>query len=147
MLEWLNNLAPATVPAWLALAISVLLAAIKIWELIRDRVRVEIGGNFTSSESEGNEIYIRNVSPKAVILIYWEVFFGKAGLWRREERHIESAESSAGTTIAASSTCTLEFRHEHYFLTDAATLNGRAIWIRLYFAGRRPIVRKIYWLR
>jgi hypothetical protein len=136
VLEWFANLPSATVPAWLGFVLSAVLAAIKVWELVRDRVRVD--GDFASLDSVGNQIHIRNLSPKAIILIYWDVFYATKPLLFRKKQPIESAEDSKGVTIAAMSTYTLSFQEQNYFSTDAATLDGRAVFIRLYFAGRRP---------
>jgi hypothetical protein len=142
--DWLNNLPPAALPAWGGLLISFCLAVIKILELRRDRVRVNVGGDFAGLESVGNQIHIRNLSQRPIILVHWEVFYGSWRWIRREEDHIQSAEDSKGATIAATSTYSLSFTNQCYFSTSVAALRGRAVFIRLYFAGRRPIVRKLY---
>jgi hypothetical protein len=45
-------------PAWWGAGLSTVLAVIKVAELIRDRVRVEVGGDFASLEEIGNDIHI-----------------------------------------------------------------------------------------
>jgi hypothetical protein len=142
--NWFANLPDATIPAWLGFALSAVLAAIKIAELVRDRIRIEVGGDFASLKSVGNQIHIRNLSPKPIILVHWEVFYATKPLLFRKEQHVGSAEDTKGTTIAAMSTYPLSFTEQYYFSTSVAALKGRAVFIRLYFAGRRPIVRKIY---
>lgn len=65
--------------AWGA-ALSTMLAGIKIWEIWRDRHRVEIGYSFVDDETVGNSISIRNLSGRAFILSYWELLYG-SGRW------------------------------------------------------------------
>jgi len=145
LIDWLNNLPPAALPAWGGFVLSLVLAIVKLWELYSGRARIEIGGDYASLDSVGNQIYIRNLSPKPIILIYWEVYYGTKPLFFRKETPISSPESSVNATIAAGSTYQLSFEDEHHFSTSVAALNGRAIFMRLFIAGRsRPIVRKIY---
>jgi len=59
--------------AWWGACLSTLLAAVKFWELWRDRFQIDIGHNFNSEPSIGNEIFVRNLSAKPIILEYWEL--------------------------------------------------------------------------
>jgi hypothetical protein len=59
--------------AWWGAGLSTLLAVVKLFELWRDRFRVDVSYNFTGNESIGNEILIRNLSSRPLILAYWEL--------------------------------------------------------------------------
>lgn len=142
--DWFANLPSATVPAWLGLFLSAVLAAVKAWELVRDRARVQVDAVFSSSVSVGNEIRIRNVSPKSQMLVHWELFYRSSNPLRRREAPIAIATSIAGATIAPASEHALTFSDQEYFSTNVSALNGRGVYMRLWFAGRRPICRKIY---
>ena len=115
MIDWLNNLPPATVPAWLGFLLSFGLLVVKLWELHRDRSRVLVGGDFASLDSVGNHIHIRNLSPKPVILVYWEVFYATKPLLFRKTQYVGSAEDSQGATIAPGTTYTRSFTDENHF--------------------------------
>lgn len=145
MLEWLKHLPEAAAPAWWGAVLSTILAAIKGWELWRDRFRVEIGASFTSAPDIGNEVRIRNLSPKPLILVHWEVFHG-SGFWlSRKETSICGRDYDAGdATIAPASTHTLTFADELYFSTNPDRLKGRSVYIRLHVAGRGTLRRKLY---
>ena len=122
-----------------------MLALVKLYELWRDRFRVDISYNFTGSESVGNEILIRNLSGRPIILAHWELLHC-AGRWpsRRFER-FESAEFDDGDRrIEPHTTHVLRFADENYFSWSHTALNGRSIYIRLHVAGRRPILRFVY---
>lgn len=142
--DWFANLPSAAVPAWLGLFLSVVLAAVKIWELVRDRARVQVDAMFSTSVSVGNEIRIRNVSPKSLILVHWELFYRSRNPLRRRAAPIAIADSIAGATIAPASEHALTFNDQDYFSTNVSALNGRGVYVRLWFAGRRPTWRKVY---
>lgn len=145
MLEWVNSLPSAAAPAWWGAVLSTILAAIKGFELWRDRFRIEVGATFTSAPDIGNEIRIRNISPKPLILVHWEVFYTK-GIWPfRKETPIEEREYDVGdSTIAPYSTHSLNFVDQTYFSTSHNILKGRRIFIRLHIAGRGSLSRKVY---
>ena len=145
MSEWLAHLSSATAPAWWGAILSTLLALIKVWELWRDRFRVEIDGCFSTSQEIGHEICVRNLSPKPIIMTHWEIFYG-SGIWlfRKEHSFQTKDYDTNDTTIAPYSTHLLSFRDENYFSIAAKVLKGRPIYIRIYIAGRQNIHCKIY---
>lgn len=112
--------------------------------LVRDRARVEVDGSFTTSVGVGNEIRIRNVSPRPLILVHWELLDRSRNPLCRQESPIAIADSIAGTTIAPASEHALTFSDQNYFSTSPPALNGRSLYVRLWFAGRRPIWRRVY---
>jgi hypothetical protein len=145
MLEWMTNLPAATLPAWWGAILSSILAMVKGWELWRGRFRVEIDSHFREHE---NRIFIRNLSPRPVLVAHWEVFY-VSGIWPfRKETYIcsmlEMSADASGFTIAPTDTHLLHFEEEWYFSTKPSFLKGCSVYIRLYFPGRRKICRRIY---
>ncbi|SAL06071.1 hypothetical protein AWB81_07430 [Caballeronia arationis] len=130
--------------AWGAI-LSTLLAGVKIWEIWRDRHRIEIGHNFTSDESIGHSISIRNLSGRAFILSYWELVYG-AGCWPfRTFDGLRSPDHDVSDIkIEAYSTYTLSFCDEDHFGWGPKALKGRKIYIRMHVAGRKPMLCLVY---
>ncbi|MFM2477333.1 hypothetical protein [Celerinatantimonas sp. MCCC 1A17872] len=130
--------------AWWGALLSTLLAIVKLYELWTNRFRIDIGKNLTSEEELGNQIFIRNLSSKPVILEYWVVVY-KSGIWpRRKFEYIVSPEECAtDVQILPNSSKTLSFNGPDHFLWDSKTLNGRKIYIKLYIAGRRKFYKKV----
>jgi hypothetical protein len=130
--------------AWGA-ALSTLLASIKLWEIWRDRHRIEIGYIFTTSESIGNSISIRNLSGRAFILSDWELLYGIGCRPFRRFNELRSPDFDASDIrIEAYSTYTLSFCDEHYFDSSPKALKDRKIYIRMQVAGRKPMLRLVY---
>ena len=125
--------------AWWGACLSTLLAIAKLWELWRDRFRVSVSYQLTSDREEGNELFIRNLAQHPVILSYWEVVWvSRYWPFRKFSTLVEPFHLIRDIRIEAHSTFTLEFRNEDYFDWGVDALNGRRIYIRLHFAGRRP---------
>ncbi len=135
----------STLIAWWGAGLSTLLALVKIAELWRDRFRLEISYSFTGDETIGNEVLIRNVTDRSLILAYWELLYCSG---RRPFRHflpLQGAEHDEGDhVIPAFSSYSLRFSEENYFDWGVSALKGRAIFIRLHIAGRRPLLRKVF---
>ncbi|WP_438462133.1 hypothetical protein [Marinomonas sp. PE14-40] len=131
--------------AWWGAGLSTLLAIIKLWELWQSRFRIDIGYGLTSDEYRGNNIYIRNLSGKPMILSYWELFY-RHNFWPfLKDSYILSPEEDAfDSKIESYSSKTLNFRGPDHFSWGRESLKRRKIYIRLYVAGRKPIVKKIY---
>ena len=131
--------------AWWGAGLSTLLAAIKIWEIWRDRFHVDVSCNLTGSESIGNSVLIRNLSGRAFILSYWELLYCSGHWPNRRFQAFEHPEHDAGDTrIEPYSTCELHFADEHHFDWGHKALKGRQIYIRIHIAGRKPILRLVY---
>jgi hypothetical protein len=131
--------------AWWGAGLSTLLAIVKLWELWRDRFRLEIGYSFAGDETVGNSILIRNLSSRPLILSYWEVLYC-SGRWPlRKFQDIACAEHDSGDRrIEPHSTLELHFAESDYFSWGHKALKGRRIYIRLFVAGRRPILKLVY---
>jgi hypothetical protein len=132
------------IAAWGA-GLSTVLASIKIWEIRRDRFRLDVSYSFTSSERIGNEVLIRNLSVRPIILSYWELLYC-SGRWpRRKFQSIAHPDHDEGDSrLEPHTTLTLHFADEDYFTSDLESLNGRRIYIRIHIAGRKPVLRLIY---
>ncbi|MDR3401746.1 MAG: hypothetical protein P4L99_04530 [Chthoniobacter sp.] len=131
--------------AWWGASLSTLLALIKLWEIWRQRFRVEISYNFTSETDIGNKVLIRNLTGSPIILTHWELLYS-SGYWPfRRFEPLESSEHDSGDCrIDAHATRVLSFSEANYFDTGPTSLKGRAIVIRLHIAGRRPVLCQVY---
>ncbi len=131
--------------AWWGAGLSTLLALVKLWELWRDRFRIDIGHNFTSEPDIGNQINIRNLSGKPIILGFWEVFY-RPHLWPlKRDSYITSPEADAyDLKIDPHSSETIGFTGMDHFDWGWKAMKGRRIYIRLHIAGRRSVVKRVY---
>lgn len=131
--------------AWWGAGLSTLLAIVKLWELWRDRFRLEIGYSFTSEAQIGNTVLIRNLSGKPIILSFWEVLYS-GGHWprRKFEAIAYPNHDSGDRRIEPHSTLELHFAEQDYFSSSHKALKGRRIFIRLHVVGRKPILKAVY---
>lgn len=131
--------------AWWGAGLSTLLAGLKLWEIWRDRFRIDVGYNFTDSSDIGNEIFIRNLTSAPIILGYWELL-RLSGRWpfRTESALATPQEDARDIRIDTHSSLTLTFRDEHHFGWGAQAMKGGRICIRLWIAGKRPVLWKVY---
>jgi len=131
--------------AWWGAGLSTLLASGKLWKLWRDRFRVEVSYNVTGNQSIGNEVFIRNLANRPLIITHWELLYS-SGRWPRMDfAPLESAEFDTGDhRLEPYVTRTLRFKDANYFSWGYKELNGRRIFIRLHVAGRKPILRLVY---
>jgi hypothetical protein len=131
--------------AWWGAGLSTLLALLKVWELWQNRFRIEVGSGLTGSVDVGNDIHIRNLSSSPVILCHWELFY-RDHLWPlKKDTYICSPEADAcDIRVDQHSSKTFNFNGQYHFSWNFKTMKGRRIYMRLHFAGRRPIIRKVY---
>lgn len=127
-------------------ALSTLLAGLKVWEVWRARIRIEIGYNFTSDENIGNDVIVRNLSSTPLLVAYWELVWRKRRLLGWKESYLVSPEDgNTDIKINSHSSIKLTFNEMNYFSTNYDAVAGRKIFIRFYIAGRSwPILRKVY---
>jgi hypothetical protein len=131
--------------SWWGAGLSTFLALIKIWEIWLNRFRIDVSHNFTSLPDVGNEIFIRNLTGYPVLLSHWELLWLSGKWWpRRVEAPLQSSEESGDTRIDPHSSITLHFVDQNHFDWGVEALSGRKIAIRLFFAGRRSILRRVY---
>lgn len=131
--------------AWWGAGLSTLLALLKLWEMWRNRFRLDVGYNFTGDINVGNEIYIRNLSSKPVILSHWELFY-RPYVWpfRKDKMIEDSGPFGSDNTIEPNSSITLSFCEEQHFNWSAKVMRNQRICIRLYAAGHCQVVKKVY---
>jgi hypothetical protein len=135
----------STFIAWWGAGLSTLLAIVKLRELWADRFRVEVDYNFTGNENIGNKILIRNIFSRPLILSHWKVLFCSGHWPLRKFENILCSDLDAGDIrIESHSSQTLHFVGESDFDWGQETLKGRRIYIRLYVAGRQPILKLVY---
>jgi hypothetical protein len=84
--------------AYWGAGISTILGGIKLWEIWRDRFRLDVDYNFAGNEEVGNKILLRNLSGRPIIISYWELFYS-SGRWpRRKFEGIQYRDHDAGDT-------------------------------------------------
>ncbi len=121
------------------------LAGIKVFEWWRDRDRLDISFGSTSSVEHGNQIQIRNLSNRPIIVKHWELFFSFDSKGKKDYELVESAEyDDNDLTIAAHASIQWNFCEARYFSTSEKQLRGRSIYLRLCIAGRKDLTTKIY---
>lgn len=131
--------------AWWGAGLSTLLAFIKLWEVWKSRFRVDIGHNFTSEPSIGNNILVRNLSSDPIILEYWELHYGSR-LWpfRKYEEFESPGPDARDIQIQPHSSYKFSFTDQYHFNWSPKALKGRKIYIKLYIAGRSPFYKKVF---
>lgn len=75
--------------------LSTLLTLVKIWELWRDRFRVDIGCTFNSDPNEGNKVFVRNLSGTRMILTDWTLFYRHRFWSLKKDIYTASPEADA----------------------------------------------------
>lgn len=115
--------------------LSTLLAGFKLFEYWNNRFKIEVAPLFRSVPELGHDISIKNLSPKPILLEYME-FFKKDGenivyLWSPEDSFINVRIEPYDNKL-------FNFREGDYF-----GWNTDEVYIRLSFAGKKEITRKI----
>jgi len=135
----------STFIAWWGAGLSTLLAFVRLFELWRDRFRIEIGYSFNGDSETGNEIYIRNLTNKSLILVDWELLYCSGRIPFREFSELTRADEGFGDqTIPPHSSRSLWFSGPEHFDWGVDTLKGRSLYIRFQFAGYKMKLRKVY---
>ncbi len=94
---------------------STALALVKIWKLWPSRRRIEVSYGF-SGGPDGNDIIIRNLSDKPMILAHWELLFcERKGLKWVPYRNENPAEATRDICMAVHSSLRLNFSGQDYF--------------------------------
>lgn len=145
---------PATVFSWSAIVpwwgavLSTALAAVKGFELWRDRFRIRTSYSLTTDAERGNGVSILNLSGRPVILQHWELLRGTTCWFDRRltplTDNVAMHDEPASHRIDAYDTHTITLADEYHFDWGPKALQGQSIYLRLYIAGRRPILKKVY---
>ncbi|MBL0569261.1 hypothetical protein JD505_08250 [Aeromonas hydrophila] len=138
------DLLTVTLAVWGAI-LSTILAGLKVWEVRQNYFRVETSYNLTSSIAEGNEIYIRNLNNRPITIEHWALEWHKASwLFKKTDLIAMSQDISAGRKIEAYDSMTLRFADEDYFSTGKPLLDGKSLYLKLHFVGKkRPKTVKV----
>lgn len=131
--------------AWWGAILSTVLASVKLWELWRDRFRINVGYSFSSDSEHGNEIYVRNLGSKPIIISYWQVLYGR-GIWpARTYVEVQApGPETCDIRITPNSSTTFTFSRGRHFWWGKEELQGRKIYMRLHIAGMKPVLKKVY---
>jgi len=119
--------------------LSTVLSVLKVLEYWNNRFQVKISPILRGDIYTGHDISIQNLSSRPVLLEYMELFTLK-GKWPfRQEQNIWSPEDSfLNARIEPSDAKVYNFSQGNYF-----GWNSRPIYTRLYFAGKKPITKRI----
>lgn len=121
------------------------LAGIKVFEWWRDRDRLDISFGSSTSVEHGNQIQIRNLSSRPIIITHWELFLAFDSKGKRDCEFVDSADYDDGDlTISAHASTQWNFCEARYFSTSGKHLRGRSIYLRLCIAGRKDLTKKLY---
>lgn len=124
---------------WGAL-LSTLLAGLKLLEFWDNRFKISISFLETGSQQEGNTLTIRNLTFSRQILIGYEIWESKSIFPFTHKKYFSVLEwDSKDRIIEARSSISDNFCDEHHFSTN----NECNLYIKLYFAGKRPVTKKI----
>lgn len=116
----------------------------------RDRFRIEVTSLLRSDPDRGNDVLIRNLSSNRILIARWEVCYGPERSTDKDLEVIldstmgEVESGSSDINIDAYSSYTMNFEGDDHFNFDVRTLRGRCIYLRLWIAGRTPILKMIY---
>jgi len=126
--------------------LSTSLALIKIWEIWSARRRIEVSYGFDGRPEVGNDIIIRNLSDKPMIITYWELLFcEKKGLKWVTYRNEKPAEDTSDICIQGHTSKKLNFSGSDYFSWGHKALGGKRLYFNLHIAGKRkPVKRLVY---
>tara|TARA_R110000851_G_C13083120_1_gene565998 strand:- start:1265 stop:1684 length:420 start_codon:yes stop_codon:yes gene_type:complete len=130
---------PLILSLWGAV-LSSILGLIKIKEAWSNRFKIEIISMFRSDPDYGNDIVIQNLSGKAVLLNYMELFYKKDGFlpFKKEIELWSPEDELLNSKIESQSNKPFTFALGDHFTTESKT-----IYVRLYFAGNKEIVKKV----
>jgi hypothetical protein len=128
-------------------ALSTGLAAIKIFEVWRERPRLTTSYSFSSHPDYGeNEIIIENPTKTPVMISYWELLWLKRRWPMRNVRYGRFPDDGyCNITIGAHSRHNLKFTESEYFSASRTVKEFGAIYLRLHVVWRRkPMLLKVY---
>ena len=115
--------------------LSTALAGFKIFEYWNNRFKIEVSPLFRGAPELGHDISIKNLSPKPVLLEHMELYRKKGdeivNLWSPEDSFINARIEPYGNKV-------FNFSEGDYF-----GWNAGEVYVRLWFAGKKEITRKI----
>lgn len=139
-LSLINTLDP------LALWGAALSTALAIREILKARMKLEVGFTFTGDvEGLGNRIFLRNLSEKPVVITWWQLQWCKKKWFRWGMFDgIQPDEYFTDIVIPPHSSHTFTFSGETYFNSSRKLYEGGAIVLYLLVSGRnQPVKLKV----
>ena len=128
--------------------LSTSLALMKIWELWSARKRVEIVCYFDGRQEVGNDIIVRNLSDKPIIITYWELLFcERKGFQWVTYRNENPAEDTSDICIQGHTSKKINFSGQDYFSWVHKELCGKSLYFNLYIAGKKKSVKRLLYPR
>ena len=143
MIKLINNF--DLIAIWGAF-LSTILAIIKIIEFWRTRRIIEISYYFTTNDNIGNKIIIRNLSPKPIIIVYWELLLLRKTWFKLNKiKTIDHEEPGIEFKLEPYTNKVLTFKKPYTFSWNKKSLGKNKIYIKLYLAGNSKfILKKVY---
>lgn len=124
--------------------LSTILAIIKIYEIWISRRRVEITCYFDGREDVGNDVIVRNISDKQMIITYWKLSFCKReGLFWKEYNSEEPLQDACDIFIPPHTSKKFNFSNEQYFSWSFLPMKTQRIFFEIFIAGRNRSIKKI----
>ncbi|MDD2467933.1 MAG: hypothetical protein PHI97_28475 [Desulfobulbus sp.] len=125
--------------------LSTILTIIKIYDKWTSRRRIEITCYFNGIPEVGNDVIIRNISDKQLIVTYWRLSFCKRNYLKWIEYKTEEPnEDACDIIIPPHSTKKLNFSEERYFDWSFNKTKDRRVFFKLFIAGKcNPLVKAI----
>lgn len=136
--------------AFLALWASILstaLAGVKIFELWRDRARLETSYSFSAPGHGGNQIIIENPSKTPVLVTYWELYLVTRNGLKTMKKMIGYPVDTGycDIIVKAHERHVLNFDGDDYFNWGISSIGRGVIYLDLHISGRkRPLSLRIY---
>jgi hypothetical protein len=123
-----------TLAIWAAF-LSTSLAAIKLWEVWKQRLHITTSYAFGTLEY-GNEVVIENPTGTPVIVTYWELLMiQKAGWHKTIVNGRFPNEGYCNLTIGPHSRHTMPFKGKEHFAWPSA--GATHLYLKLHVVGRR----------
>ena len=125
--------------------LSTVLGGLKVYEYWRDRFRIEVDYEFIDDPIEGNKLTIRNLTSRPMTIAYRELLFGRKWLFFSKLQEIPFTDEPAhDVTIPPHSSQSIRYREQSHFLVNRGSLSGTTLFLKLWIAGRRPLLVKVY---
>ncbi|ATG42631.1 hypothetical protein [Phaeobacter piscinae] len=143
-IEWIAGHAKQNPLGILGLAISLILAFVKIYETFwKDRLSLATSYFFTSHPGEADEIVIANLSPIPVQIAYWTIAWEKRWYALRVKDVDVTPEDPFRFKVLGRDSFALRFRDNDKFPTGGSVAANRRLVLRLHVFGRRRPVKLV----
>ena len=124
-------------------SLSTLMAVLKIFELWKSRIKVDVTYQFTSSEEIGSKIIISNLTPRPIGITYWKLVWVKWKFpsWQKKEEISPDPLDDTHFTIGAYQQHVLNFDEGENLPWGRDAIPLGVLRLDLSVAGRAKPVR------